>query len=80
LQARELALKELTAAADGAEGIALDDEDGRIPSVGIATPGSDFILQRLGDANPDGVGRLSLIGKLRQCWKARQQSDHQTNN
>jgi hypothetical protein len=34
-------------------------------------------LQRLGDANLDGVGRLSLIGKLRQCWKAKH---HQTNN
>src|SRR6266496_6731253 len=50
LQTRELALKELTAAADGAEGIALNDEDGRIPSMGIATPGADFILQRLGNA------------------------------
>ena len=80
LQARELALKELTAAADGAEGIALNDEDGRIPSIGIATPGADFILQRLGDANLDDVGGLSLIGKLRQCWKAKQQNHHQTNN
>ena len=47
LDAREFALKELAAAADGARRIPFDEVDGRSETVGISVPGSDLFFERL---------------------------------
>src|SRR6266851_2032008 len=62
LQSRELALKELATTADGAKGIALDDEDRGIPSLGVAASRARFILQGFCDTRLCGIRCLSLIG------------------
>jgi len=66
LEPRELALEELTSAADRAKGIALDDENGRILGVRVAPSSSDFILQRLGDPDFGSIRSLCLVGELRR--------------
>src|SRR5215470_14428463 len=67
LQASELALEELPAATDGAERVAVDDEDGRVPSHNIAARGTDFVLQRFGYSSLGRVRRLRAICQLGPC-------------
>ena len=49
LSAREFALEELAAAANGAERIAIDDVERRVRSIGVSPPCSDFFGVGLGN-------------------------------
>ena len=70
LHARELALKELTAAANGAKGIALNDKNRRVPCGCVATTGAGFILQGLRYTGFGIVRSLCAVRKLRQSRTA----------
>src|SRR5262245_30228625 len=71
LDTREFALEELATAANRAKGIALDDEDGRVPGVGITSASTGLILQGFGDSDFGGVGGLGLVSELGHCHAAR---------
>src|SRR5262245_20859785 len=64
LGVRELALEELTAAPDGAEGVAFDDEEGGARRPYVTAAGSDLLLQRLVDALPGRVRGQGLVDEL----------------
>ena len=70
LQARELALKELTAAANRTKRIALNDKNRRVPCRCVATTGAGFILQGLRYTGFGIVRSLCAIRKLRQSRTA----------
>jgi hypothetical protein len=55
VQARELALKELSTATNRLKWIAVDDVDGRSRRIYVAASGADLIQQRLVDARPRAV-------------------------
>src|SRR5262249_5611115 len=80
LRVRKLALEKLAATTNGAEGVALDNEQRGVRSVNRTATGADLLCQRLVNPGVYRVHRLGVVDHLSPCWKREKQKRAQGNS